>query len=125
MSRRTDARARAPQQIVQSRQVDDEAGDVEDAQTEDEDQARVVPVERARDLRRRVVLADLEAERNDTLREQRDDIQHAAHPGVPLQLARRPHVHRGQPVIKSRGEASPTASGTGLNASVSRCPWVA
>jgi hypothetical protein len=54
--------ARSSQQVIQSRQVDDEAGDVEDAETEHEDEALVVVVKRVGDLRCRVVLADLEAE---------------------------------------------------------------
>jgi hypothetical protein len=61
----------AAQEVVEPRQVDDEPDDVDDAQAEDEDQAAVMVVERARDLRRRIVLAELEAERDD----QRDSVR--------------------------------------------------
>jgi hypothetical protein len=46
--------ARPSQQVIQSCQVNDETGDVEDAETEKEDQTLVVVVQRVRDLCSRV-----------------------------------------------------------------------
>ena len=72
------------QQVVQRAQVDHEHDRIDDGQTCDHDQPRFVGAKTVRNLRRRVVLAQFDANSDDDLSHQRDDENDAGHPAIAL-----------------------------------------